>query len=335
MDECVGSVMPLYAFLAEFVNRDGPNVLPTMRALLIHSELSGKTWLLRPAMVHLLLRLFEAQKAKQIVGVFLFSNNGSGSLVTFIRYLLNGLVAFLTDDEEGENLILMSVHAHHESRPANYVKSYEVIQGSLAAHGLPTLASPHDLLFYDDMAHVLKDETPHYVQVRAYKNITPVPNLVEVFAFFNNYLGTDVYESIVNMALRDQTKDRSEYPDQVFQPPTLEETQTDFLQMDAALRHFLQSKPPRKRPRMIPASPRKIKRKSRSPTMNMIRSPPQPAPLSSSNAYTTWPGGVDPTARLFNTDNQGYTAKGGKRSRRRSTRRRRAQHKKRRNTRRH
>jgi len=48
--------------------------------------------------------------------------------------------------------------------------------------------------------------------------------------------------------------------------------------------------------------------------MDMIRSPPQPTPLSSSNAYTTWPGGVDPTAKLFSTDNQGYTAvKGGKR----------------------
>jgi hypothetical protein len=36
----------------------------------------------------------------------------------------------------------------------------------------------------------------------------------------------------------------------------------------------------------------------------LIRSPPAPAPLSSHNAYTTWPGGVDPSAPLFNTDNQ-------------------------------
>lgn len=33
-----------------------------------------------------------------------------------------------------------------------------------------------------------------------------------------------------------------------------------------------------------------------------------PAPLSTHNAYTTWAGGVDPSAALFNTDNQ----KGGK-----------------------
>ena len=51
----------------------------------------------------------------------------------------------------------------------------------------------------------------------------------------------------------------------------------------------------------------------------LIRAPPQPAPLSSRNTYTTWPGGVDPTAPVFNTDNQ----KGGRRraTRRRATRR--------------
>ena len=42
---------------------------------------------------------------------------------------------------------------------------------------------------------------------------------------------------------------------------------------------------------------------------SLIRAPAQPAPLSSHNTYTTWPGGVDPTAPVFNTDNQ----KGGRR----------------------
>jgi len=42
-----------------------------------------------------------------------------------------------------------------------------------------------------------------------------------------------------------------------------------------------------------------------------------PAPLSSVNTYTSWPGGVDPTARLYNA----ATAFGGRR--RRQTRRRR------------
>lgn len=32
--------------------------------------------------------------------------------------------------------------------------------------------------------------------------------------------------------------------------------------------------------------------------------PAPQAPLSNQNAYTNWPGGVDPSAPLFNTDNQ-------------------------------
>lgn len=44
-----------------------------------------------------------------------------------------------------------------------------------------------------------------------------------------------------------------------------------------------------------------------------IPAPASPAPLSQFNAYTTWPGGVDPTAALYKSDNQ----RGGRKSRRR------------------
>jgi len=36
--------------------------------------------------------------------------------------------------------------------------------------------------------------------------------------------------------------------------------------------------------------------------------PAPQAPLRNVDAYTSWPGGVDPTVKLYNTDNQ----KGGK-----------------------
>jgi hypothetical protein len=49
----------------------------------------------------------------------------------------------------------------------------------------------------------------------------------------------------------------------------------------------------------------------------LIKSPPQQPPLSNRNAYTTWPGGVDPTVPLYNTDNQKF---GGARRRRNNTR---------------
>ena len=50
----------------------------------------------------------------------------------------------------------------------------------------------------------------------------------------------------------------------------------------------------------------------------LIKSPPEQPPLSSRNAYTTWPGGVDPTVPLYNTDNQKF---GGARRRSRKSRR--------------
>ena len=51
-----------------------------------------------------------------------------------------------------------------------------------------------------------------------------------------------------------------------------------------------------------------LQRMNYPPTYTVAASP---APLSSHNAYATWPGGVDPSASLFNTDNQ----KGGKNTR--------------------
>jgi len=63
---------------------------------------------------------------------------------------------------------------------------------------------------------------------------------------------------------------------------------------------------------------------------SLIRSPPEQAPLSSRNAYTTWPGGVDPTVPLYNTDNQKF---GGARRRRNTRKSRRASRKSRRATR--
>jgi len=48
----------------------------------------------------------------------------------------------------------------------------------------------------------------------------------------------------------------------------------------------------------------------------VISSPPQPAPLSPYNTYTSWPGGVDPSTPLFRTDNQ----KGGRSRKNRNNR---------------
>lgn len=48
----------------------------------------------------------------------------------------------------------------------------------------------------------------------------------------------------------------------------------------------------------------------------LIKSPPEQPPLSNRNAYTTWPGGVDPTVPLYNTDNQKFGGARRRKSRR-------------------
>ena len=64
---------------------------------------------------------------------------------------------------------------------------------------------------------------------------------------------------------------------------------------------------------------------------SLIKSPPEQPPLSNRNAYTTWPGGVDPTVPLYNTDNQKFGGARRRKSRRASRKSRRASRKSRRN----
>ena len=64
---------------------------------------------------------------------------------------------------------------------------------------------------------------------------------------------------------------------------------------------------------------------------SLIKSPPEQPPLSNRNAYTTWPGGVDPTVPLYNTDNQKFGGARRRKSRRASRKSRRVARKSRRN----
>lgn len=64
-------------------------------------------------------------------------------------------------------------------------------------------------------------------------------------------------------------------------------------------------------------------RKSRAPLENIMsaRFPASPPPLSNQDTYTTWPGGVDPTARV-------YDSVGGAKSRKASRKAHKKAHKK-------
>lgn len=69
-------------------------------------------------------------------------------------------------------------------------------------------------------------------------------------------------------------------------------------------------------PKQIAGKSRKMTRATRRRRGGAIKVPDSPAPLSSVNTYTSWPGGVDPTAKLY----QAPKMIGGKRKTRRNKR---------------
>ena len=185
MDECIGSVMPLFYFVESI------DIADMIRAadVLIDSEESGSTWLIRPAMKEVLRLLGGAYFAKQIQGAFLLSNNGSELLVNFIAVLFNRWIRRIFLLSEEPMMFVMGVSASSSVRLAlgaemSYVKSFDVVQHCLGSYGFPPCSSPSDLLFFDDQPHVLAGEIPHYCRVRAYHNQTPVWRVQKALGMF-------------------------------------------------------------------------------------------------------------------------------------------------------
>lgn len=185
MDECIGSVMPLFYFVESM---DLADMLRIADALIV-SEERGVTWLIRPALREILLLLGRTYFAKQIQGAFILSNNGSELLVNFMAVLLNRWIRYLFQLSEDPLVFVMGVSASSSVRLAlgdkmTYVKSFDVVQHCLGSYGFPPCSSPSDLLFFDDQPHVLANEIPHYCRVRAYHNQTPVWRVQEVLGGF-------------------------------------------------------------------------------------------------------------------------------------------------------
>lgn len=52
----------------------------------------------------------------------------------------------------------------------------------------------------------------------------------------------------------------------------------------------------------------------------MVSYPPQPAPLSPFNTYTSWPGGVDPTVSVYKMPVTGGKRKASRKAHRKASR---------------
>jgi hypothetical protein len=230
MDECVGSVGPMYTLLT-MTKPEHPYDF-----LLAETELLRHTWLFRPIMKKVLRAIWQAHKREQIYGCFIYSNNGSQELVNFVRDTFNMMLKMLYKLPTAPNIFKMAVSYYHVCR-SNEVKDYDGISRCLKYHKLPLPTSPNDLLFFDDLKHALADEIPHYVQVKPYWNRMPVEMLAGAIG---NVVGIELP---LNEAKKQEQEDL-QHLDYIFELQSEEDYAADELQWLNAIRDFLKKKRP-------------------------------------------------------------------------------------------
>ena len=229
--------MPLYSFLHSVPINYNFQILSEI----IKSELLGITWLLRPALIQILRRIWLAYEAGLIDGAFIYSNNGSETLVTFARLLCDGIIEHFYPDRYRPFVFKMGIWYNAPCRTrGSLVKSFEEIQKCLAAHKLPQMTTPDDLLFFDDLEHVLQGQITHYVRVRPYFNYTSVYTLIEVLGFLESYVGEKEWKETTEAAARFQIKDMKERENHyILTAPDRTDTEKDKVMFNDALDRFL------------------------------------------------------------------------------------------------
>jgi hypothetical protein len=234
MDECIGSVMPLFPFVTEVPS----NIL---MELIYTSERKGKTWLIRPAMLSVLERLYEAFETKKITGAFVFSNNDSEPLVEFIANYLNYCMwRMFQVTRVPANVFQMAVCRSTPARRGyGMVKNFAVIQKCLARAGLPE-CSKDNLMFFDDLEHELQSEIPHYVRVPAYLFQTEINQMLEALEPLSDVVGKRKWKKLSDEARLHNTHDFAR-PDNTYKPyrQPLDATIRDIRIFDNAFTRFL------------------------------------------------------------------------------------------------
>ncbi len=235
MDECIGSLMPLYAFVTGMPEGAARNAL---KNVLYASERLKTTWLIRPAMYTACEMLYNAHKAGAIYGAFIFSNNSSQGLVDFVADFLNGWMTRRFSDYKRLSVFKIGVCRGSPLRSAGSLeKSISEIQRVLAGRGLPLLTDVNDLMFFDDLVHTLTAEIPNYVQVRPYMNYCPLDRVITALSECEATVGKEAWSAIVEKARRYDAEDRGrEY---LTTPPTVRETIADEEMFRQAFRRFL------------------------------------------------------------------------------------------------
>ncbi len=240
MDECIGSVMPLYSFVVSLPRLSGKKkeVLACVMQSLYLSESEKATWLFRPAMYTALELVYRAYKDGAIAGAFVFTNNGSENLVRFVAKYCNYWMARHARDFGKPKIFQMAVSRVSPLRsPGSLEKSYAEVQRALGGAGLSALSGPDDLLFFDDMPHRLQSEIAHYVQVRPYMNTCPLDRVVEALKDCAKLVTPEIWARVLEEAKADDRGDRRDGA--VSTPPTVRDTLEDKAVFQGAFGSFL------------------------------------------------------------------------------------------------
>ena len=248
MDECIGSLMPLFEYIHLLPNclrtqKERAELFTSIAHAMYESERNGKTWLIRPAIFDAMKLLWHAYSNKQVKGAFIYSNNSGSYLVQFLAYFLNVSIQRLMNLSYVPEVFQMAAwNGIACRRTYGLVKSFESIQTCLRAHGLPECSSERDLLFFDDMVHVLQMEIPYYIKVPAYFNHTPAMLVIETLSEVGTKLSCAKWAHIANKSLDMQIGDFKR-PDNhyILSPPDNDEYLRDLRMFQRAFQAFLQN----------------------------------------------------------------------------------------------
>jgi hypothetical protein len=132
-----------------------------------------------------------------------------------------------------------------------------MIQHCLKASGYPQITSKRDLLFYDDLSHILQKEISHYIQVPPYYYVTPHKRIHDVLqSLFAEF---DLKEPAVTATIREadgMEKQEILSDRELMQVPPPNDSKREMDVFLAGLEDFLQDGVPSP-PRSQPSSPRK------------------------------------------------------------------------------
>ena len=189
MDDCIANVTPAYWFVKLY---GAAKAAP----LLLESDRIGQTWLLRSGAQAIVDEVSAAVKDGKVYGAFLYSNNGSESMVELVRLMLNLM-------SNNVNPFKVGFHRGFAAREGGMIKTYEDLCNCLHILDMRLPSSPDCLAFFDNKDQILRSEIKLYRRVRSYRGYTPVQRIAEVL---ENHMSEETFEKAVLAAFQDEFK---------------------------------------------------------------------------------------------------------------------------------